>query len=258
MTFLLGRMEYISKEKYEALHTSHLRRTPWKVNCVSFHSYFGNLHTWRDWGDKFQTPKREAVPLVNLNGEHFEKVDPSCWPLDRWNFLKSGRADTPEEWNAFYESVLANKTEELLLDVDFSSPTKHMAAEWANPLKELKPYLTRSCILRWQAGARFRPHVDTWHPVRWLRLWGTTTPDKVSLRYRSNRHRHLRRAVSRWNDITKENEFYASPEIPIEAGRLYLHDSMVWHEAEATADDAFQFFISIHPRAYDFLFSSIH
>ena len=224
------------------------------VEPDKFHSYFESLHTWRDWGDKFHTPKREAVPLGNLNGRHFEKVDPSCWPLDRWNFVKSGREDTPEEWNEFYENCLADK-EELLTDVDFTMSTKHLEAEWADPLEDLKPYLTRSCILRWQAGARFRPHVDCWHPVRWLRLWGTTTPEKILLRYKQP---DTSKGFCIWNDFTKQDEVYQCSAQPIEAGRLYLHDSMTWHDALAVEDDAFQFFISIHPRAYDLLLSSIH
>ena len=39
----------------------------------------------------------------------------------------------------------------------------------------------------------------------------------------------------------------------IESGRLYLHDSIKPHEGLAFADEVYQFFISLNPRALDVL-----
>jgi len=195
-----------------------------------------------------------GVPLVNQNGRTDNRLEPSCWPLDRWNFVMGDREDTPEAWNKFYAEIIEeDKVDQLLLDVDMTIPTEHLEQAWADPLEEIKPFLTRSCILKWNSGARFMPHVDTWHPVRWLRLWGTTNPEGMYLRYKGE---DTTSGFCMWNDITKEDEVYNEAPIEIEAGRLYLHDSMIWHDALAFEDNVYQFFISIHPRAYDFLLQS--
>ena len=67
-------------------------------------------------------------------------------------------------------------------------------------LESIEKYMLRSCILKFNTLGHFKPHIDTWkNKSSWLRLWGTTHPESVKLRYKSDDGEKLV-----WNDIKKE------------------------------------------------------
>ena len=65
----------------------------------------------------------------------------------------------------------------------------------------------------------FHEHIDTWHPTQWFRLWGTTRPDGM---------------VIRFEGVNYDKE--------IEPGRLYLIDTVLRHEGLAYIDNVYQLF----------------
>ena len=70
----------------------------------------------------------------------------------------------------------------------------------------------------------FHEHVDTWHPTQWFRLWGTTKPDGMVLRFEG---------------VNYDKE--------IEPGRLYLIDTVLRHEGLAYIDNVYQLFFAFKP-----------
>ena len=173
-----------------------------------------------------------------MNGALNNKVEPSCWPLDRWNFVNLGYKDTPEDFTKFYTDPFdMNK---MVNETDFLMKTEVMNLTSLKVLESIEKYMLRSCILKFNTLGHFKPHIDTWkNKSSWLRLWGTTHPESVKLRYKSDDGEKLV-----WNDIKKEYESYIS-EKNVEAGRLYLHDSSIWHDAMSFEDNTYQFFIAL-------------
>jgi hypothetical protein len=94
------------------------------------------------------------------------------------------------------------------------------------PLETFKNYWFRSNILKWQAGAEFKPHIDTILPSPWLRLWGTTNAENLEIRY--------------WD--TDENQMRSVQNV--ESGRIYLIDTSCVHDAVGHGD-SYQFFLSV-------------
>lgn len=229
-------MRHIAKNEYEILHTENLIPIDIKINVDDFLQEIQKYSKWHKWGDKFQELERYALPLVNLNGELYNNEEPACWPLDRWNFLNQYE-DTPENFNKFYKDVLDDNIDNFLLEYDFKKSTPLLNISSLSPLNQIKKYMLRSCILKWGKGGLFHPHVDTWHPVRWLRLWGCTNPENLKLRFKSESGEKI------WNDLKKEYEYYKIQE-NIEPGRLYLFNALNWHDAIAN-DLVYHFFIAI-------------
>lgn len=91
----------------------------------------------------------------------------------------------------------------------------------------------------------FLPHFDTWHPTKWLRLWGTTNPEKMKLRYKVKGENGVVE-----NKLTGDFEKYEEIK-NVEPGRLYLHDSLQWHDAFAFEDEVYQFFIALNIDSYE-------
>ena len=177
-------MNYISEENYERLHTQNLVPLDININVQDFLEDMNEYDShFYQWGDKFTDLPRYGLPLVNENGRMDNDPEPVCWPLDRWNFVNLGYNDTPEDFTRFYKNVQNNiDTEKLQLETYFTQPTSALNMKSLEPLNDIKPYMVRSCILKWHTKAHFKPHYDTWHPVKWLRLWGTTNPDGMYLR----------------------------------------------------------------------------
>ena len=230
-------LKTLPEEEYEKLHKVNLQPTKIKIDILQFLSEIGKYKDrfW-SWGDKFEG--RFGLPLVNMNGAIDNEVEPSCWPLDRWNFVKLGYNDTPEDFTKFYTSPLNMST--MVNETDFTSPTEVMDLDSLKVLAPIKKYMVRSCILKFHTRAHFKPHIDTWKDKSpWLRLWGTTDPESVKLRYKSDDGEYI------WNDIKKKYECYM-PEEKVEPGRLYLHDSSIWHDAISYAENTYQFFIALN------------
>ena len=231
-------IKIMSEIEYDKIHTSPLRPTTLKINVEKFLDDIKKYQKFfKMWGDKFQDYGRYGLPLINMNGKLDNKIEPSCWPLDRWNFVNLGYRDTPEDFTRFYNGTLDMNT--MVNETDFYIPTDAFYMESLEPLKSIESYLLRSCILKFHTLGHFKPHIDTWKDrSSWLRLWGTTHPEAVKIRYKSNTGEKLV-----WNDIKKEYQSYI-PIKNIEPGRLYLHDSSIWHDAMSFEDNTYQFFIA--------------
>lgn len=236
-------MNYISKNDYEKLHEYKLQPLSIKIDVDNFLSEIIKFDEYfRPWGDKYNDLPRYGLPLINENGKLNNEIEPACWPLDRYNFIvKQKYEDTPENFIEFYNNVKNNNIDNLITELHFKNKTPALDIPSLTPLNDIKKYMTRSCILKWGKMANFKPHFDTWHPVKWLRLWGTTSPEKMYLRYLSE---ETDDGFCMYNGITKKHEIYVE-EKNIEPGRLYLHDSLLWHDAFAFDEPVYQFFISL-------------
>ena len=242
-------MNYITEEKYEKLHSQNLVPLDITVNVQDFLEDMKEYDShFSQWGDKFIDLPRYGLPLVNENGKLNNNPEPVCWPLDRWNFVNLGYEDTPEDFTKFYKNVQNNiDTEKLQLETYFTQPTNALNMKSLDPLNNIKPYMVRSCILKWHTKAHFKPHYDTWHPVKWLRLWGTTNPNGMYLRFKSD---DTTDGFCNWNETTQEHEIYVAEE-NVEPGRLYLINTLKWHDAFAYQDNVFQFFIALNVDSYE-------
>ena len=229
----------MKKEDYVDLHKQNLQPTDIKIDVDLFLLEIEQYKKdFKQWGDKFQEFGRYGLPLVNMNGMLNNKLEPSCWPLDRWNFVNLGYNDTPEDFTKFYTSSF--DMDYMVNETDFTISTEVMDMSSLKVLKPIEKHMIRSCILKFHTLGHFKPHIDTWNDKSsWLRLWGTTHSESVKLRYKSDDGEKLI-----WNDIKKEYESYIS-EKNVEAGRLYLHDSSIWHDAMSFEDNTYQFFIAL-------------
>ena len=228
----------MTEEEYLKIHKKNLTPLNIKIDTELFEKQIEN-YNFRRWGDKFHEYPRFGLPLVNENGSLNNDIDPSCWPLDRWNFVKKGFKDTDEDFTEFYNNV--EKYDDLIDETFFTIPTEVLSLSSLNPLQPIKEYLLRSCILRFDTMGHFKPHFDTWFPTKWLRLWGTTKPDGCVFRY------EVDEPGQTWVETKKCFKKYVE-EINIEPGRLYLHDSAKWHDVLAYKDNVYQFFIAVETR----------
>lgn len=244
-------MNFIPEKEYNELHNQNLVPLNININVDDFLSDIKEYDSFfKQWGDKFTDLSRYGLPLVNKNGRLDNEPEPACWPLDRWNFVNLGYNDTPEDFTKFYKDIQNNiNTDKLELEMDFTEPTSALNMKSLEPLNEIKKYMVRSCILKWNTKAHFKPHYDTWHPVRWLRLWGTTNPDGVYVRFKAD---NTDDGFCMWNDITKKHEIYKAEE-RIEPGRLYIINTLKWHDALAFKDDVYHFFIALNVDSYETL-----
>tara|TARA_Y100000004_G_scaffold193475_1_gene256107 strand:+ start:465 stop:1517 length:1053 start_codon:yes stop_codon:yes gene_type:complete len=235
----------LTKEQYYNLHTDNLIPLDIKIDVDYF---LLEMDKYNDqffrWGDKYKEYPRYAIPLINLNGKLDNDSEPACYPLDRWNFLQSDLEDTAENFTDFMFNTSHFEKGLNLFETDFTKSTELMNLGSLKPLDRIKKYMVRSCILKWHSMGHFNPHFDTWHPTKWLRLWGTTHPEKMKLRYKVGDNGYVE------NKLTNKFEKYA-PVQDVQAGRLYLHDSLKWHDAFAFDDNVYQFFIALNVDSYD-------
>lgn len=219
----------MEEKDYYELHKKNLNPLDIKIDCDSFEDEISN-YDFQPWGDINREFARYAVPLINLDGI-LKDDDPACYPLDRWNFIKEfpyfkyqvWYEEHTECWKDWIKT--AQDTGFELDELSFRNKTKILDISSLNPLQKIKPFMVRSCILKWDFNGHFFKHFDTWHPTKWLRLWGTTKPDGMTLRYEEN------------GEMIEEKN--------IERGRIYLHDSIKLHEALAFTDNVYHFFIAV-------------
>tara|TARA_R100000152_G_C6775641_1_gene204185 strand:+ start:629 stop:1711 length:1083 start_codon:yes stop_codon:yes gene_type:complete len=240
----------LTKKEYGELHTSNLRPLSIKIDVEYFKLEMEEfLKYGKPWGDRYIEYPRNGIPLINLNGQLTNDPEPACYPLDRWNWIHSSlydkNNDQSEENKINFSDFLFNvsqfEDDDFLFETGFSQPTPLLDIKSLNSLNELKPHMVRSCVFHWGTLAHLKPHFDTWHPSRWLRLWGTTDPEKVKIRYKkenSSKKNFYNSHFEKWE--------YYEPIENVEAGRLYLHDSSVWHDAYSMGEDTFQFFIALN------------
>jgi len=120
-----------------------------------------------------------------------------------------------------------------MLENDFKTPTDILNLQCFDVLKSLRKYMVRSSILYWKKGANFDPHWDVILPTVNLRLWGTSDPSNIQLRYKNNEEM-----------IVCED---------VEPGRLYLIETSTIHDATCLQDDGYQFFIALNVNSYETL-----
>lgn len=208
----LAKLSVINEEDYRAIHQSPLTPTSIKIDSdllvkdiQTFDSYF------YQWGNQHTHLPRYGLALVNKDGI-LKSNDPINGSLYEWN---------------------VNNPQDPLLETDCNVPTRVMNIESLKPLSVFNGHWARSNILKWQAGADFKPHIDTVLPSPWIRLWATTNPNTIELNFYS-------KIGSRINIE------------PIEAGRVYIIDTSLVHDATASGLN-YQLFLSVLPGAIDLL-----
>lgn len=234
----------MNESEYYKIHKQNLTPLKFKINVNLFEEQI-EKYKFKPWGDKFHEYPRYGLPVVNQNGRMDNDPEPACWPLDRWNFIQKGYKDTPEDFNEFYRIA---PTLDLEDETKFTTPTEVLSLSSLDVIEPIKPYLYRTCILKFDTMGHFKPHYDTWFPAKWLRIWGTTKPDGCVFRYEHDE------PGKTWVESKGEYKKYVREE-NIEPGRLYLHDSVKWHDVLAYKDDVYQFFIAVDPKCpmIDFL-----
>ena len=242
----------LTKDQYQNLHTTNLVPLDIKINVDSFlleiERYNDNFFRW---GDRYKEYPRYAIPLVNLNGKLDNDLEPSCYPLDRWNFLQTGLEDNAENFTDYvFNMSHFEKDNDILFETSFKMQTELMNFRSLKVLEPIKEYMVRSCIFKWHSMGHLLPHFDTWHPTKWLRLWGTTNPEKMKFRYKVCSYPFEGDEGIVDNKMSGLIEKYET-EKNIEEGRLYLHDSLKWHDAFAFDDNVYQFFIALNVNSYD-------
>lgn len=145
-------------EEYNKLHTDLLVPLKYKINVDLFEKEIVKYKKFfKQWGPEHTNFPRFGLPLVNLTGNIDDEVDPSCWPVDRWNYYN------PEK--KYWET-------------DFKNPTEVLNLSCFDAIQDLKPHMIRSNILLWHNTGHFKPHVDMVPELlTHIRIWGTNVDD---------------------------------------------------------------------------------
>jgi hypothetical protein len=208
-------LKKLDVERYNKLHTDFLVPTDIVIDT--------ELFTWEitkfddqfaQWGNIHTELPRYGLALVNLDGQLTKDKDITNGSLYQYNLLNPNRP---------------------MYETDCTKPTVVYDLESLKPLKVLDGHYTRSNILKWLGDGKFLPHVDSFKPTPWLRLWGTTNSENLTVNYYD----------------TKSNSYktYES----IENGRIYLIDTSLVHDAVCTHGVNYQFFLSTNISAYDII-----
>jgi len=220
----------IESEDYIRLHSQPLQPLDLKVDVTEFHNYMNEVkYAFRAWGEKNSHYLRYGLPLVNKNGSSYNNPEPTCYPLDEWarKFPESEQS----EW----------------VDRKFTEHTEFLNHKCFNSINAIKHCMVRSCILRWDEPSSFYPHTDTWLPSPIIRLWGTTTPDTVKIRFDTKLQRANPWEVNSLNEIDVQDFV----DFEVEPGRLYILDTNIVHSARSlTHESTYQFFIALHSDSY--------
>jgi hypothetical protein len=155
---------------------------------------------------------RYGLALVNQDGQ-IKKQDPINGSLYEWNVRFP---DDP------------------IIESDCTTVTEVMKMPSLLPLQILNGHWCRSNILKWYPGAEFKPHVDTVVPSPWIRLWGTSDPTCLEIRYNNGT-----------DTLVKAQN--------VEAGRIYIIDTSMVHDAVCTDSRVYQFFLSVLPSSINTL-----
>jgi len=201
---------------YRELHSELLIPTSIKIDVPLFQN---TMEKYTDYFKPWSKNRpemleiRKGLPLVNLTGRYTDDEDLTIGPLDYHNKINPDKQ---------------------LLETDIITPTEILYEDCFSQLEILRPYLVRSSILKWQAGANFFPHIDIGIPTPHLRLWGTDNPDSIKVRFKN------------------EHDEYVEVE-NVEAGRLYIIDTAEYHDAVCMTTMGYQFFIAVNVAAYNLL-----
>jgi hypothetical protein len=205
--------DYVSTHDYLELHAGFLTPTTIKINSDQFLKEIATYEThFEQWGTQYLDLPRYGLALVNLDGT-LKKNDPINGSLYEWNVK-------------FPESPI--------IESDCLIPTAVMKLQSLEPLNIFNGHWCRSNILKWEQCADFKPHIDTIVPSPWIRLWGTTNPENVDVRYDNGQ-----------GELIKVDN--------IEAGRIYIIDTSIVHTASSVNGTVHQFFLSVMPSAINML-----
>jgi len=204
---------YVSKEDYKILHKDFLTPLPIKIDCKLFFKEIEQYSRhFEQWGTEHTHLPRFGLALVNQDGV-LKKQDPINGSLYEWNVKYP---DNP------------------IIESDCLVPTEVMTLESLKVLNVFEGHWCRSNIFKWNNSAEFKPHIDTVVPSPWIRLWATTDPDYIDVRYANSQ-----------GELVKVKD--------IEAGRLYIIDTSIVHDAISYSDEVYQFFLSTLPSAINIL-----
>lgn len=203
---------YVSCTDYKNLHRNFLTPLSIKINCDLFLKEIKKYSEhFEQWGTQHTHLPRYGLALVNQNGI-LKKRDPINGSL--------------YEWNVKYPN-------NPIIESDCLVPTEVMKLESLDTLSVFNGHWCRSNIFKWDNLAEFKPHIDTIVPSPWIRLWATTDPDKLDIRYANN------------NELVKVHG--------IERGRVYIIDTSIVHDAVCHNDQTYQFFLSTLPSSINIL-----
>lgn len=203
---------YVSQEQYETIHPVALTPLDVEIDCEKFLTEIQTYSNYfYQWGTQHQHLPRYGLAAVNQDGV-LKSSDPINGSLYEWN---NAHPDAP------------------LLESDCLVPTQVMTMESLKPLSVFDGHWCRSNIFKWNQGAEFYPHIDAIVPSPWIRLWGTTNPEGLDVRFHNPRTRRMERVEG------------------IKAGRIYVIDTSIVHDAISHDNDTYQFFLSVLPSAYD-------
>lgn len=202
--------QVLDQKAYTDLHPKFLTPLNIKIDCELFLKEINSFSNYfEQWGTEHTHLPRYGLALVNQDGI-LKSKDPINGSLYEWN-------------NKFPNQPL--------LETDCRVPTPVMKLSSLMPLNIFNGSWTRSNILKWHKGAEFKPHIDSIIPAPWIRLWGTTDPKNLKIRS--------------FDPITKT----MLEEQDVEAGRIYIIDTCLVHDAVSLDNDTYQFFLSVDPQA---------
>jgi len=203
-------LETIDNRDYISLHTKPLVPLDIKIDCNLFLKEIEKFDRhFQKWGNHTDLPNRFGISLVNADGNFIDN-DPINGSLHIWNRDNPGIP---------------------LIETDFKIPTPLMDIDSLRSLQIFNNYWCRSNILKWYKDAEFKPHIDTFLPSPWFRLWGTTDSNSMELIFYNADNQPI--------NID-----------PIESGRIYLINTSLVHYARCVNNTMYQFFLSVSPKAY--------
>ena len=205
--------QLVMDEDYKRLHPSFLTATNIKIDCDKFNQ---EIQQFDNYFEQWGNDHQHLprYGLALVNQDGILKTkDPVNGSLMAWN------RDNPTR---------------PLIETDCVRPTSVMQMQSLGPLNVLQDHWCRSNIFKWHKDAFFFPHIDTVVPSMWIRLWATTSPN-IDVRY--------------YNKNTECLEIVEN----IEPGRVYIIDTSLVHDANATSDNVYQLFLSVLPSAKDLL-----
>lgn len=205
--------EYVSADDYARIHPRPLTPLNVKIDSKLFLTEIEKYSNYFvQWGGEHLELPRFGLALVNQDGVLDKPFDPINGSLYEWN---NKNPNNP------------------LIESDCRVPTEVMKLESLQSLSMFNSHWCRSNIFKWHTGAEFKPHIDAIVPSPWIRLWATTNPNDLDVRF--------------YNPKTKTMQVFEN----IEAGRIYVIDTSLVHDAFSYRDNTYQLFLSVLPSAYD-------
>lgn len=209
----------IADVDYSALHRAFLTPTSLSFDVDLFVSEICQFESlFVRWGKKYEDTPRYGLPLFNVDGR-FRFTETDPTMGSLLDWIKE-HPDNP------------------ILETDCTTATEAYNLKSLQVLKYFDPHFCRSSILKWGASGMFTPHIDVALPAPWFRLWATTS-NYIDLSYwdrQGNKH---------------DCEY-------IEAGRIYLIDTTLVHEAMWNNRGwVYQLFLSLMPSATSKLYDAV-